>query len=246
MRVTEWLWGVRSVEEAIRGGNRLVHEVWLEAGPASAALDRLKIVAQGQEVPVRDVDSSDFAGLDLPAAQRVAARCGPFGYRDEIEVAVDAAREAPCFVVVLDHLEDPQNFGAIVRTADASGCKGIFIPRRRAVAVTPAVVRASAGATEHAAICRVGNVAQTVDRLKEAGYWTVALDASAGARWDEIDYSARICLVMGAEGRGVHRLVSERCDHRVALPMRGGVGSLNVSAAFAAIAYEVVRQQTGA
>lgn len=244
--MTEWLWGVRSVEEALRGGNRLVHEIWIEAGPANPALDRLRRVAQGQEIPVREIDSDDFAGLDLPDAQRVAARCGPFGYRDEIEVATEAAREVPCFVVVLDHLEDPQNFGAIVRTADASGCKGIFIPRRRAVAVTPAVVRASAGATEHVAICRVGNVAQTVDRLKEVGYWSVALDAGADARWDEIDYSARICLVMGAEGRGVHRLVSERCDHRVSLPMRGGVGSLNVSAAFAAIAYEVVRQQAGA
>ena len=234
------------MEEALRGGNRLVHEVWVEAGPASAAMDRLTVVAQGQDVPVLNVDPSDFAGLDLPDAQRVAARCGPFGYRDEIEVATEAARESSCFVVVLDHLEDPQNFGAIVRTADASGCKGVFIPRRRAVAVTPAVVRASAGATEHVAICRVGNIAQTLDRLKEIGYWTVALDAAADAQWDKIDYSARICLVMGAEGRGVHRLVADRCDHRVSLPMRGGVGSLNVSAAFAAIAYEVVRQQAGA
>jgi 23S rRNA (guanosine2251-2'-O)-methyltransferase len=246
MHVSEWLWGVRSVEEAIRGGNRRVHEVWMEAGPANAALDRLRLVAQGQEVPVRDVDSSDFAGLDLRDAQRVAARCGPFAYQDEIEVATAAAREARCFVVVLDHLEDPQNFGAIVRTADASGCKGIFIPRKRAVAVTPAVVRASAGATEHVAICRVGNVVQTVDRLKELGYWTVALDAGADTSWSEIDYCARICLVMGAEGRGVHRLVSEHCDHRVSLPMHGEVGSLNVSAAFAAIAYEVLRQQAGA
>lgn len=244
--MTEWLWGVRSVEEAIRGGNRLVHEVWMEAGPVNSALDRLRIVAQGKKVPVRDVDAIDFAGLDLPDAQRVAARCGPFRYQDEVDVATEAAGEAPCFVVVLDHLEDPQNLGAIVRTADASGCKGIFMPRRRAVAVTPAVVRASAGATEHVAICQVGNVAQTVDRLKEAGFWTVALEAGAEARWDEIDYSARICLVMGAEGRGVHRLVLERCDHSVSLPMHGGVGSLNVSAAFAAIAYEVVRQQSGA
>jgi len=244
--MSEWLWGVRPVEEAIRGGNRQIHEVWMESGSASATLDRLKIAAQRRGVHVRDVDSDHFAGLDLPDAQRVAARCGPFAYRDEIEVATHAAMEARCFVVVLDHLEDPQNFGAIVRTADAAGCKGIFIPRKRAVAVTPAVVRASAGATEHVAICRVGNIAQTVDRLKESGFWTVALDAEAEARWDEVDYAARIGLVMGAEGRGVHRLVSDRCDHRVSLPMRGGVGSLNVSAAFAAITYEVVRQQMSA
>jgi 23S rRNA (guanosine2251-2'-O)-methyltransferase len=231
------------VEEALRGRNRAVHEVWVAEGPSSAAIDRMNAKARAVGVPVRAVSADDFAGLNLPDAQRVAARCGPFSYGDPHEVTASAAHAAPCFLVVLDHLEDPQNFGAIVRTADATGCKGIFIPRKRAVAVTPAVVRASAGASEHVVICRVGNVAQTVDRLKSAGFWTVALDADAEVGWSEVDYSAPIALVMGAEGRGVQRLVLELCDYRIALPMQGCVGSLNVSAAFAAIAYEVVRQQ---
>jgi 23S rRNA (guanosine2251-2'-O)-methyltransferase len=241
--VAEWLWGVRAVEEALRGRNRTVHEIWIAPGRDSATLERLSARARDAQVPVRTVSVDDFAGLDLPDAQRVAARCASFSYANEGEVAARAGQEGPGFVVVLDHLQDPQNFGAIVRTADAAGCKGIFIPRRRAVGVTPAVVRASAGATEHAAICRVGNVAQTVVRLKDAGFWTVALDAAAQVAWDEVDYVAPIALVMGAEGEGVQRLVLDRCDYRVGLPMRGRIGSLNVSAAFAAIAYEVVRQQ---
>lgn len=241
--MAEWLWGVRAVEEALRGRNRTVHEIWIAPGRDNATLERLSSRARVAQVAVRNVSVDDFAGLDLPDAQRVAARCGPFSYADEDEVAARVGQQGPGFVVVLDHLQDPQNFGAIVRTADATGCKGIFIPRKRAVGVTPAVVRASAGATEHATICRVGNVAQTVDRLKEAGFWTVALDAGGEAAWDQVDYLAPIALVMGAEGKGVQRLVLDRCDHRVALPMRGRIESLNVSAAFAAIAYEVVRQQ---
>ncbi|MFQ5742676.1 MAG: 23S rRNA (guanosine(2251)-2'-O)-methyltransferase RlmB [Acidobacteriota bacterium] len=139
-------------------------------------------------------------------------------------------------MVVLDHLQDPNNLGAIIRTAEAVGCAGVCIPRRRAAAVTPAVVRASAGATEHVPVFRVGNISRTIERLKRVGYWAVALDSAGDQHWDQVDYSTSIALVVGAEGKGLHRLVLNRCDHRVALPMLGDVASLNVSVAFAVVA----------
>ena len=184
-----------------------------------------------------------FAKLGLADAQRVAASCGAFRYKSEADIptAVDGRRGV---LVVLDHLEDPQNTGAIMRTAEAAGCLGVCMPERRSAGVSGAVVRASAGASEHLDVFRIGNVANLIRWLQEHGYWTVALDGDAQQRWDEVDYRGYIALVVGSEGKGVQRLVRERCDHRVALPLRGKVGSLNASAAFAAVMYEVVRQQT--
>jgi 23S rRNA (guanosine2251-2'-O)-methyltransferase len=240
----EWLYGPRVVAEALRGKNRRVEEVWIEEGPASPAIDELAELAEGRGVAVRMVDSATFAGLQLADARRVAARCGPFRYADA--GSIPSPTPGGCsLVVVLDHLEDPQNTGAILRTAEAVGCAGVFLPKRRAAQVTAAVVRASAGASEHLTVFRVGNLAQLVGQLQEAGYWIVALAGDGEQRWDEVDYRAHIALVVGSEGRGVQRLVGERCDHRVRLPMLGKVGALNASAAFAAVAYEVVRQQRG-
>ncbi len=171
----------------------------------------------------------------------MAARCTPFRYKGEGEIPWQS--DGRGVLVILDHLEDPQNTGAILRTCEAAGCVGACIPKKRAAQITPAVVRASAGATEHLSIFRIGNVANLVDSLKDAGYWAVALDGDGDERWDRVDYRGRIVLIVGSEGKGVQRLVRERCDHRVALPMHGKIGSLNASAAFAAVVYEVVRQQ---
>ena len=238
---SEWLWGRRAVAEVLRSANRDVEELWIEEGPPAAALDELLAAAKALEIATRTVDRATFAGLDIVDAQRVAARCTPFRYRNEDDIPRQG--DSHGVLVILDHLEDPQNTGAILRTCEAAGCLGACIPKKRAAQVTPAVVRASAGATEHLPIFRVGNVANLVDSLKAAGYWTVALDGDGDEPWDRVDYRGRIALIVGSEGKGVQRLVRERCDHRVALPMRGKVGSLNASAAFAAVVYEVVRQQ---
>lgn len=239
--MSEWLWGRHVVREVLRGSNREVESVWIARGAAGGSLDEIRAAARVRGVAVRDVDADEFAGLDLPDAQRVAARCGFFHYRDEGDLPTTAGGTG--VLVVLDHLEDPQNTGAIMRTAEAAGCLGVCIPKRRAAQVTPAVARAAAGATEHLDVYRIGNVANLIKWLQGNGYWAVALDGEGEERWDEVDYRGRVALVVGAEGKGVQRLVRERCDHRVALPLRGKVGSLNASAAFAAVMYEVVRQQ---
>ncbi len=241
---TEWLCGRRVVAEVLAAARRELHAVCIESGPSSAALSSIIDAARQRGIEVETLDTAGFARLELRDAQRVAVRCGPFVYRDEGDIP-GAVAERRGVLVVLDHLEDPQNTGAILRTAEAAGCSGVCIPKKRAVGVTPAVVRASAGASEHLDVFRVGNVANLIKWLQEHGYWAVALDGEGEERWDRVDYRGHIALVVGAEGKGVQRLVREMCDHRVALPLRGRVGSLNASAAFAAVMYEVVRQQGG-
>ena len=238
---SEWLWGRRAVAEVLRGTHRDVEELWIEEGPPSAALEELLAAAEERGVASRTVERSTFAELDLLDAQRVAARCTPFRYKNEDDIPWQP--DGRGVLVILDHLEDPQNTGAILRTCEAAGCLGACIPKQRAAQITPAVVRASAGATEHLPIFRIGNVANLLANLKDAGYWTVALDGDGDEPWHQVDYRGRIALIVGSEGKGVQRLVRERCDHRVALPMHGKIGSLNASAAFAAVVYEVVRQQ---
>lgn len=242
--MSEWLGGRRVVAEVLRGSNRDVLEVLVEEGPHSEPLERIVEAAGKRSVEVRRVDSATLEEMGLPDAHRVAARCGPFRYQSEADLPA-AEQGGSAILVVLDHLEDPQNVGAVLRSAEVAGCIGACIPKRRAAQITPAVVRASAGASEHLPVFEIGNVARTLDRLKDRGYWTVALDGDSPQRWDEVDYRGHIVLVVGAEGRGVHRLVREKCDFRVSLPVVGNVDSLNASAAFAAVLYEVVRQQTG-
>lgn len=242
--MSEWLWGRRVVAEVLAGSNREVHSVSIESGPPSTALDAIIAAADRRGVEVEELAPPAFAKLDLPDAQRVAARCGDFRYKGEADIPAGTGGRAGV-LVVLDHLEDPQNTGAIMRTAEAAGCIGVCVPERRSAGVSGAVVRASAGASEHLDVFRIGNVANLIRWLQEHGYWTVALDGEAPQRWDEVDYRGHIALVVGSEGKGVQRLVRERCDYRIALPLRGKVGSLNASAAFAAVMYEVVRQQTG-
>lgn len=237
----EWLSGRRVVAEVLAAGRREVHRVCIEDGPASEPLRAIEHLAGDRGIGVEHLPAGELVRRDLPDAQRVAAQCGPYAYRDEAELPGASGRNG--VLVILDHLEDPQNTGAILRTAEAAGCLGVCIPRKRAVGVTPAVVRASAGAAEHLAVFPIGNVANAIKWLQDNGWWVVALDGDGDERWDRVDYRGHIALVVGAEGKGVSRLVAERCDHRVALPLKGKVASLNASAAFAAVMYEVVRQQ---
>jgi len=147
---------------------------------------------------------------------------------------------------VTDHLEDPQNLGSLIRSAEAAGAHGLVVPDRRSVGVTPAVVRASAGATEHLAVATVVNLARTLRELKAAGLWIVGLDAGAEQRYDLADLTVPLAIVVGSEGKGLSRLVAEQCDLRVRLPMAGRTASLNAAVAGAIVLYETVRQRLAA
>jgi 23S rRNA (guanosine2251-2'-O)-methyltransferase len=155
-----------------------------------------------------------------------------------------ASLDPPPLLVVLDEVEDPQNVGAILRTVDASGATGLIRQSRRAAPLEGAAARASAGAVHHVRIAEVVNIARSIEALKEAGIWTVGLDADAEIPYHQWDLTLPTALVLGAEGHGLRRLVRERCDGLASIPMRGHVGSLNVSAAAAIVLFEAVRQRS--
>ena len=150
---------------------------------------------------------------------------------------------SPRLLLALDGVQDPQNLGAILRSAEAAGADGVILPERRSAPVTAAVVKSSSGASEHLRICRVSGLPSTISEIKRAGIWCVALDPRGEQLAWEFDLRQRVCLVVGGEGPGVHRLVRARCDAGLRLPMAGRVGSLNASAAAAALLYEVSRQR---
>ena len=160
----------------------------------------------------------------------------------DLDTLLDAAR-TPALVVVLDGVEDPRNLGAILRTVEAAGADGVVLPDRHSAGLSETVSRASAGGLEHVQVARVGNVAQAIDSLKQRGLWVVGFDAAGTERWDAVDMNRPIALVLGGEGRGMRRLVRERCDHLVSFPLFGHVGSLNVSVAAGIALYEVIRQR---
>ena len=159
-----------------------------------------------------------------------------------LESLLDSARE-PALVVVLDGVEDPRNLGAILRTAEAAGADGVMLPERHSAGLSETVSRASAGAIEHVRVARVGNLVQALEALKARGIWVVGFDAAGSERWDAVDLTRPVALVLGGEGRGIRRLVREHCDHLVSIPHFGHIGSLNVSVAAGIALYEVVRQR---
>jgi 23S rRNA (guanosine2251-2'-O)-methyltransferase len=146
--------------------------------------------------------------------------------------------------IILDGIEDPHNLGAILRTADAVGGHGVIIPQRRAVGLTAAVSRTSAGAVEYIPVARVSNIPQSISHLRRGGIWTVGVDMAGDKDYTQADYHQSVALVIGAEGKGLSRLVKERCDQIVSIPMKGHITSLNVSVAAALVMYEAVRQRT--
>ena len=149
----------------------------------------------------------------------------------------------PALLVVLDGVEDPRNLGAILRTVEASGADGVLLPERHSAGLSETVARASAGAIEHVKVARVGNLVQAIQALKERGIWVVGYDAAGTERWDAVDLTKPVALVLGGEGRGMRRLVREHCDHLVSIPHFGHVTSLNVSVAAGVALYEAVRQR---
>jgi 23S rRNA (guanosine2251-2'-O)-methyltransferase len=221
---------VHSVRVSARGGVRL-EEVVARAAAAGARVTRVQADLLNREAR-GGVHQGVVADVDPPAEPRLAD-------------LVSAADGRP-LVVVLDAIEDPQNVGAILRAADAAGADGVVRQSRHAAALGPAVAKASAGALAHVAVVTVVNIARALDELKDAGVWTVGLDAAADVRYDQVDLTLPTALVLGAEGTGLRRLVRERCDVLAAIPMRGHVGSLNVAVAAGIVLFEAVRQRAAA
>jgi 23S rRNA (guanosine2251-2'-O)-methyltransferase len=243
----EWLYGRNPVEEALAAGRRIVSEVVLP--PATPGEDdqiaRIRDEARSRRIVVRTMDRSQLDKLTrFGHHQGVAAKATAYPYVDETEIFSAAEADENALVVVLDHLEDPQNVGSVLRTACAVGATGVLIPQDRACGITPAVARASSGGAEHIKVAKVVNIVRAMESLKEAGVWLTGLDMCETSRpYTEIDFKGRSGLVVGAEGRGLSRLVRERCDFVAEIPMPGGFESLNAGVAAAVAMYEILRQR---
>jgi 23S rRNA (guanosine2251-2'-O)-methyltransferase len=213
----EIVYGRRPVAEAKRG-RRMVRRVWSAPETEAGELTRL-------------------AGS--PDHQGIVAEVDPYPYAD----AAALLDQPDGLIIALDQVQDPHNLGAVARSAEAAGAAGLVIPGRRAASVTPAAVKASAGATEHLPISMVSNLAEWLARAKDAGAWVYGAEANAAAPYTQTDLTGKVVLVLGSEGKGLRRLVAERCDALISIPVRGRVASLNVSAAAAALLFEAVRQR---
>ena len=234
------IYGLNPVLEALRAGR--VRRV--RVGPREdRRIDDVLALARARGVPADRVDGQ---ALDRAARggvhQGVVAELEPA--RDySIEELVASAAPEPPLLLVLDGIEDPHNVGAVLRSADAAGCHGIVRQARHAAALEGAAMKASAGAAAHVKVATVVNIARAVEELKAAGVWTVGLAGDAPEQYDRIDFTLSTAVVLGAEGTGLRRLVRERCDRLVSIPMRGAVSSLNVSVAAGITLFEAVRQR---
>jgi 23S rRNA (guanosine2251-2'-O)-methyltransferase len=237
--------GVNPVRELLRGGGEGLSELWLaQGGTRGAAFGELTRLAREAGAKVRDAPREKLdrlAGTDRH--QGVVAVVADYRYAELDEVVAAGPGGAAPLVVVLDGVEDPHNLGAIVRSALALGASGVVIPRDRAVGVTAAVAKVSAGAVERCRIARVVNMAKTVEALKERGVWSVALAADGERPLAELDLAGPTAIVLGSEGEGIRPLVRRSCDFSARIPMRGAIDSLSVSAAAAVALYEAARQR---
>jgi 23S rRNA (guanosine2251-2'-O)-methyltransferase len=244
--VSRFVYGVNPVLEALRAHPDDVVRVLVERsreGRRSQGADRVAEAAAGMGVRVDEVPHGDLAHRSRSGVhQGVGAELAGFRYA-ELEELIGAA-EGPAFLLLLDGVTDPQNLGALVRSAHALGVDGVVIPKDRAAGVTPAAFKAAAGALEHCRLARVTNLSRALEQMKERGIWTVALAADAEQDLGAIDLTAPTALVLGSEGSGVRPLVRKTCDHVARIPMSGRVGSLNVAAAGAIALYEISRQRS--
>jgi 23S rRNA (guanosine2251-2'-O)-methyltransferase len=238
-----YIYGINAVAEAIKARGRSFEWVGVAKERHDLRLQRVVDECRKVGIAVRFVGRAELdrmAGNN--AHQGVVAVTSAKQY-NELDDVIAAKRGEYSLLVVLDGIEDPHNLGAILRTADAAGADGVVIPERRAAGVTPTVIKASSGASEHLPIAKVTNIARTIEELKERNIWTVALDERGTKTYDTLDYNMDCAVVLGGEGKGVHDLVRRKCDFVASIPMLGKVPSLNVSVAAGVVLYEVVRQR---
>jgi 23S rRNA (guanosine2251-2'-O)-methyltransferase len=241
----EQIEGRQAIRELLIAGRRKVYEIWMatDLDPAPIVRDILEI-AQAQRVPITEVARRRLdAEARTEAAQGMLAKAESLPESELDDLLVRRKNRPAPFLLAVDGVTDPGNLGAILRSAECAGVSGVVLPRHRAAHITPTVAKTAAGAVEYLDMAVVSGLPSAILRMKEAGVWVVGLDGEADQQLYELGATASepICLVMGAEGEGLSRLVRERCDAVVSIPMTGRVGSLNVSAAAALACFEIAR-----
>jgi len=238
----EQIFGVHAVDEALRAGEPLRRIVIGKHRERDPKLASLVAAARRAAIPI------SFETIEDPRHrgehhQNVRAFVRPFAYTPWSRVREQVRALGSALVILIDHLEDPQNLGAVLRNAEGAGAQAVVMPERRNAAVSPVTRRAAAGAASHLKIARVPNIVAAIAALKDDGCWVTGLSPGPGALdYDEADYTAKCALVVGAEGKGLSRLVMERCDALVRIPLHGQIASLNAASAAAVVLFEVARR----
>lgn len=238
--MTNRVCGVHPVFEALSSGNPLVERIHVSRELRSDRIRRILDLAKQHDIPVRHEDASVLDKL-----ARGVVHQGVIAVTGETKYAAfdDLFKPEKPLIVVLDGVEDPHNFGAVIRTAEACGASGVVVPERHSAPLNATATKASAGATAYVPVVRVTNLINAINKMKERGVWVVGLDPAAKQLWTAFDYTAAVAVVLGGEHKGLRRLVRENCDILVRLPMLGKVESLNISVAAAVVLYEVVQQR---
>lgn len=240
----EFVAGRNSVAEVLKSG-RSINKILVAKGERHGAIREIIGQARSQGLVVQEVEAAKLDQITEGVRhQGVVAMVAPVAYA-QIEDILGKAQEngEQPFIVLLDELEDPHNVGAILRTSDAAGVHGVLLPKRRSSPLTATVAKTSAGAVEYVPVARIGNISQTLKKLKKQGLWVVGADMDGDKNYYEADLTGPIVIVVGSEGQGMGRLTKEECDFVVRIPMKGKITSLNASVACSLLLYEVLRQR---
>ncbi len=237
----EILYGLHPVEEALRSGSRKFDHVCVARERHDQRLQKVIEACRENSVRLRFEPREELTRLAKTAAHQGIVAV--VRIREFFDLEDLLAGPEPRLLLALDGVEDPQNLGALLRTADASGIDGVVVTERRAAPISPVAVKASAGAAEHVRIARVVNLVRALKQLKEQNIWCIGLDERGPTTYDQYDFTSNTVIVLGREGDGLHELVRRTCDHLLHIPMAGAVASLNVSAAGAVVMFEAARQR---
>jgi 23S rRNA (guanosine2251-2'-O)-methyltransferase len=239
------IYGIHPVLEALKADRQILHKILLAEGREDPPLRALRRLAQEKGIPLqvcaREV-LNRLAGNEYHQGVIGWRSQSPYTSWEDLCQSIRSAPR-PALLLILDGIEDPQNFGSLIRTAEASGVQGILIPKDRAVGVTPAAIKASAGAAAHIPVVRVTNVANTLEDLKREGFWIVGADPRGEKSVYEMTFDMDVGLVIGSEGKGIRPLIWKKCDYQICIPMKGKTSSLNAAVAGAIILFEILRQQ---
>ncbi len=235
------VYGVNPVLEALRSESAKVSRLTVSRGKAGGRLQQIIDLARQRSIPLHfEPPEALTRKAETPRHQDVIAELAGVGYHD----LDDLLAKKPTLLLLLDGVEDPRNLGAVLRTAEACGVEAVLLPDRHSSGLTPTAVKASAGAALHLPVARVGNVARSLDLLKKAGFWTVGLDMAGKSGLGDLDATVPLVVVVGGEDRGIRRLVAEKCDFLVSLPMRGKVASLNLSVAAGILLFQIAEKRS--
>jgi 23S rRNA (guanosine2251-2'-O)-methyltransferase len=237
------IYGINAVTEALKATPEKIERICVERGQKNSRIQDIVDLARLKHVRI-SFEERSWLDRKAEGARHQGILCFAAEMPSFDSEDILAQAKNPGLLVVLDGVEDPHNLGAILRSAEAAGADGVILPQHRSAALSATVVKASAGAASHIKLARIPNLAQFIESLKKKGFWVAGLDADSDKAIWELDLTVPTALILGNEGKGLHRLVKEKCDYVVSLPIRGVVSSYNVSVAAGIALYEVIRQRT--